>query len=557
MPRWVVRTGVLAGTYAVIMVVAALWMPHEWDWHVLRWFSTRVAPTFSPEISIVNIPQWNRSDVPGNRHRIASFLDGLISSNQRPSAVILDVEFDPCQSNPCEGPVESADRDLSTAIRLASHRFPVYATEGFSTDPDDAAINPVDPQDEQIYGALSGAAQTKFTSIPQAQGVFYRICYANVPIDDESGQVVGAANVWAMVARVLMPARYFASSPPCDGSHIPVRLGSGSGSAIHDFTEPSTFREYSQFDDKTYVIVGTTAQDRPPYLGLSGPELLGWALSNALDQGSLLGRTPYYDVQPQNGTLLLLVPLFSVLAVVLYMALFFALKRTRLRSLRPASPWVSAGVAAVSGLAVVGLFELLFFLSHHIQPQISLITFGVLLAAGLSGVRGSQILFEDADAFEAAPPEVYDYDVFISYAHEDRAWVFEHVYAPFRDATLPDGRKLAVFFDTASIRAGTAWERTLALAIDASRFIVPVYSNAYFEQPYCRFEIMRAHRKWVVAGPDSRCVLPIMLGQPQILASVDDIQALSIEDYPDLVQRHLSEIIERIGHRKPQEAGAT
>lgn len=136
-----------------------------------------------------------------------------------------------------------------------------------------------------------------------------------------------------------------------------------------------------------------------------------------------------------------------------------------------------------------------------------------LLALDGGGIRGLiaiefleriEALWRERDRRESV--EKYDYDVFISYAHEDGAWVYEHVYVPFRDATLPTGKKLAVFFDTSSIRSGTGWQTMLSLAIDGSRFIVPVYTETYFKQPYCRFEILRAHRKWVLAGAESRCV---------------------------------------------------
>jgi hypothetical protein len=206
-------------------------------------------------------------------------------------------------------------------------------------------------------------------------------------------------------------------------------------------------------------------------------------------------------------------------------------------------------LAAVAGLAIFTAFESWLFLSHHLQPQVSLVAVGVVVASGLSGVRGSQILFEQQHAIDALPAERHDYDVFISYAHQEKGWVVEHVFHPFRDARLPDGKKLSVFFDTSSIRPGTAWESKLALAIDGSRFIVPVYSEAYFKQPYCRFEIMRAHRKWILAGEDSRCVLPIMRGHPVIPAAVDDIQALSIDDDSDLVAQHVAEIIDRLAGR--------
>lgn len=537
-------------------------MPHEWDWHVLNWLSWRVAPSFSPDVILVDV-DWS-SDIASDRRRISDFIDGIVQSNRRPSAVILDVEFLPCQSNPCAGPMAFADRTLIGSVRRASARFPIYATEEPQLARNDTVVGPLEPLDLQIYSALSGAAQTRFTTIPDARGLFYRICYAGVPLSNAAGQSVAVENVWAMVARVLMTPRFFASSPPCDPSHIPVQLGQSTTNAppVYHFTDKRSFKNYPALDN-TFVIVGTVKYDRLPFIDRSGPEVLGWALSNALEAGSLVGKTPYYDVQPQNARLLLLVPIFSALAVLAYVAFFLAIKRLRLGGLRYASPWIAAVFATVVGVAILLAFELVQLLERHIAPQVSLITFGIVVATSLSGLRGWQITIdeaENADA-EAAPPEVYDYDVFISYARQDRAWVFEHVFVPFRDAVLPDRRRLSVFFDAASIRSGAQWQTKIALAIDRSLCIVPVYSEAYFQQPYCRFEILRAHRKWVSAGEDSRCVLPVMLGHPKIMAAVDDIQALSVDEHPDLVAQHIAEVIARLMRRpsaapERQEAGS-
>ena len=122
----------------------------------------------------------------------------------------------------------------------------------------------------------------------------------------------------------------------------------------------------------------------------------------------------------------------------------------------------------------------------------------------------------------------------------------ENVYLPLNGARLPDGRKLKIFFDTSSIRVGTAWQEAISLSIDGSRFIVPVYSERYFERPYCRYEIRRAHRKWVAEGSGSRCVLPIMRGHPTIDRSVDDIQAVSLDDDPDLIAEIVNEVVSRL-----------
>jgi hypothetical protein len=556
-PRWASGVGVLAGVYVAVMLAAALWMPKEWDWTAFQWLSSRVPPAFSDDVSIVDIA-WDPSDIPSNRRRVAAFLNGLVASKQRPSAVILDIEFDPCQSKPCGEPMESARQALIASIRSATRFFPVYATEEPAVDRDDDVSKPLDPLDPQIYGAISGAAQTIFISIPESEGLYYRRCYADVPFIDDTGNVEGTENVWNMVVRVLMSERRFASSPPCETDHVPVRLGPKVPLAppdVYSFSDARTFSSYAQFDSHTYVIVGTLKYDRSAYTDRSGPEVVGWALSNALD-GSLGAREQSYDTKPQNGLLLLVVPGFSGLAVVAFVALYYQLKRTRLRSWRPVLPWLSSGLAALFGLVAFATFELWNLASHLIQPQVSLISLGIVVASGLSGFRGFQMLAEEESAIDAAPTETYDYDVFISYAHEEGAWVFEHVYAPFRDATLANGKKLSVFFDTSSIRTGTAWQSKLALAIDGSRFVVPVYSEVYFTKPYCRFEIMRAHRKWVLAGEDSRSVLPIMRGHPKILPAVDDIQALSIDDHPDIVQQNVAEIVERLSRQAEEKAHA-
>ena len=219
MLRWAGSIGVLVVTYLVVMAAAVLWMPHEWDWRVFGWLSSRATPTFSQEVSIVDV-DWS-SDIPTDRRRVADFLNGLVRSNQRPNAVILDIEFDPCQSTPCGEPMESARDALVTSIRAATRYFPVYATEEPDVGRDDIVSGPLDRQDARIYDALSGAAQTRFTSVPEENGLFYRMCYADVPFANESGEVQGTQNVWAMVVRVLIlrvrPLATRATSPFASG----------------------------------------------------------------------------------------------------------------------------------------------------------------------------------------------------------------------------------------------------------------------------------------------------------------------------------------------------
>ncbi|HTU70534.1 MAG TPA: toll/interleukin-1 receptor domain-containing protein [Candidatus Baltobacteraceae bacterium] len=553
-PSWWVRIVVLAGVYTAVMLVVTLAIPawHDWDWRFFSLLSSRAAPVFSQDLTIVDVA-WDPkiSGIPADRLRVASFLNGLVKTglgqtHQWPDGVILDFRFYPCHSQPCTLDERNARDALVTSIRTATYYFPVYATEQFPVDVAyDQAAGPLDPQDQAIYAAVSGAADTIFISNTRESGLFYRRCYSQVPV--VSGDIQAYEDVWSMVARVLMlPTRGGATLPACDPTEVALRLGPKIALAaptVYRFTNASAFQNYPQLDG-TYVIVGTIEYDRSPYADRSGPELLGWALSNARDQGLM----DYYDVQPQNRFLLLLIPVFSALAVLVYAATFFLLKRTRLRAARHLLPALSSVIALALGLGIFLLFEFWMFSSHHIQPQVSLISIGIVVASGLGFVRGSQVLNDERNAIEPLPVEAYDYDVFVSYAREDGAWVYEHVYVPLRDATLSNGEKLSVFFDTSAIRGGSDWQSKITLSLDASRFVVPVYSETYFTKPYCRFEIMRAHRKWINAGIESRCVFPVMLGHPKIYEPVSDIQARSIDDDPNVVQEYIAEIVDRLSH---------
>ena len=555
LPRWASRLVVLIGAYLAVMSAAALWLPHEWDWAVWDWLSAQRAPAFdASEIAIVDVP-WTTADIALDRTRIAAFLNDLVAYKQSPTAVILDVQFGPCPTQPCEGRMASARQALIAAIHSAP--FPIYALEQPTLHSGDVATG-LEPHDPAIYAVLTGAAHTRFTTLEGPSGRFYRACYDVPTLRDDKGNVVAVQPVWDMVQRVAKRAAKFAGDA-CDPNHIAVRLPadpvSPAKAVITKLSPQGTFPASAQFGGKD-VIVGTIEFDHQDAL-LKGPELLAWSLSNALEPGTAADAESAYDTEPQGGMLLVLVPGFSALAVSAFVAIFFLLKGTRLRALRPALPWISAGAAAIVGLGILAVFEFWLLSLGHIQPQVTLIALGMLVAVMLASLRAFQYLFDQTWTIETLESEPNDYDVFISYGHDESAWVSKHVYAPLRDARLPNGRKLNIFFDTNSIRYGTAWQDKITLSIDGSRFIVPVYSETYFNRPYCMFEIMRAHLKWIKAGSESRCVLPIMRGNPKIPATVADFQAKSLDEVPNLVDLVVAEIVERLsrlGESAPPDA---
>ncbi len=569
LPSWVGRVALLTCVYVVLMAAIAYLVPawKDWDWQFFSWLSTRSEPRYSRQFPIVDITPWDprRSAVPSNRLRVADFLNGLVQSinhdpqHRHPDAIILDILFGPCPNTPCTAAQRGARATLIASIRTAvgTGFFPVYGAEEFPVSTStDLPLADVYPEDRRIYGVVSASADTIFIPTERSKtDLYYRDCYSDVPF--VSNDIEADEDIWSMVDRVLVlrdPAN--TKHLTCATTENAVRLGP-TAPLVYRFTNARTFQSYAALEGKD-VIVGSIERDTSTRTDRSGPEVLGWALSDAQTQG---GTGLYYDLDPQGPWLFLLIPLFSGIAVLIYTNSFLLLKRTRLRTLRPLLPWLSLGPAVVAGLGALMLFEWWMFSSHHIQPQVSLIAIGVVLASGLSVTRGHQVLTDEANAFVPLPVEAYDYDVFLSYAREDGAWVYEHVYLPFHRAKLPDGKSLSVFFDQSAIRGGSGWQAKISFSLDASRFVVPVYSTTYFKKPYCLFEIMRAHRKWIAAGIGSRCVFPVMLGHPKIYEPVDDIQGRSVDDNPHLVQEYIDEIVERLSHQpspaKPERGDAS
>ena len=560
---WVRQTAVLVGIYVALMSVLTLWMPvwRDLDWRFFQWIMSSRTPAISDNISLVDVRSWDPQNRPADRRTLARFLHELVlvANKQHPPTVILDTEFGPCQSTPCGDPIWNAARAaLEQALTEAGRAgIEVYAGEGMKPsgpNRDDASV--VDPHDPDIYARLAGAAQTRFTPAPGSAGLIYRVCY-EAPRTDQNGNpiVSDTEAVWEIAWRVMPD---FNPSQPCDTERLPLFLGTTiapldrSGHANlkppnYSITSTSPFpRDAGDFSNQ-YIIVGTVQYDRPADSDRSGPELVAWALSDVLQgEGPRNTLQADYEARPQNGMLLAFVPAFAALTALAFTAWFFLLRRLQLRGIRRFLPWLAAVLAAAVGVVAFAGFEGWMLAERWVQPQVTLISLGIGLSAVLCGVRGNQIDFEQRYDLEPASIEKYDYDVFISYAHDEGSWVFEHVYVPFRNAKLPSGQSLSIFFDRTDIHGGTSWQSKISLAVDESRFIVPVYSDIYFQRPYCRFEINRAHRKWINAGEDSRCVLPVMRGHPRILGTVDDIQAISVDDQPDIVEQYISEIVARL-----------
>jgi hypothetical protein len=559
-PSWMRQTAPLILIYVGVMWALAHWLSawHDWDWSFFDRLE-RAPASLRPEIALVDMQYSNTLEIPKHREMLADFI--RTAAKQRPLAIILDIPFGQCTPVPCGEQMAASRRIFTRAVEGAERAsVPVYANVGeISLTPEGLPDGAAPALDPQIYADLSGYGHTAVVVLrtretDRSGDLFYDPCYPLYPA------LFGAGNpqdVWALVDVVLYHDELLRSPKThklCDpNTAVPVRYGPAVADrppAEYQISESSRFPRGASFFGK-YVIVGVPKFDRNPEMThRPGSELLAWLFSDELNYQHFEKST----VLVQGSSLRVLVPAFSSVTVLAFVAWFFLLKRLPLGPGRTILPHLSAVLSFCVGAAALVAFETWMFRGppHQVQPQVALISLGIVLAATLCGVRGAQIEFELRNKIDSTgPPEQYDYDVFISYAHEELAWVLERVYVPFQNARLRDGSRLKLYFDTSTIRTGTAWQDSISLSIDGSRFIVPVYSDIYFRKPYCRFEIKRAHRKWIREGEESGCVLPVMRGRPRILQVVDDIQAVSIDDRPDLVERIIAEIVDRLSAKTP------
>ncbi len=559
-------TAVLLGSYAALLgtltfLLAPVW--HEWDWAVFQAVSNLRAPAYSPKVEVVDLADYDPGAPARDRRTIAQFLDGLLKSGQRPAAVVLDLYFESicsttdsraCAADPATAALtHSLDRAASASppIRVYATENPVGAQGGAGIDA--AFLRALDR--DHVYDHLR--AGHTVLQLAAADGIFYRRCY-RIAQNDDRGNQTGWQDVWALPYRVVKDVADERLAPCTDvranETTDVVRVGPHPDfqRSVHPVTLVHPMPAHADLSGK-YVIVATLAGDLGPLherdVARTNPELLAWALSDRLEAKD--GDVAYYQPLPANEMLAALVAGFATLTLVAFVAVFQGLRRLRLQRLRRYLPWIASAAAVAFALALFAGFEGFLFLTKSIQPQVSLVVAAVVLAGVLCGERGREILLEQSRAVDIAPEESNDYDVFISYAHDELDWVYEHVYVPLKSARTPSGRELSIFFDTSSIRIGAAWQDKIALSIDGSKFVVPVYSERYFERAYCRFEIKRAHRKWIAEGPASRCVLPIMRGNPTILQTVDDIQAFRVDDHPAIVDEVIAVVLARVEPASP------
>ena len=134
--------------------------------------------------------------------------------------------------------------------------------------------------------------------------------------------------------------------------------------------------------------------------------------------------------------------------------------------------------------------------------------------------------------------EQYVYDVFISFAGEDRIWTEEQVLRRLQRCRTMDGRMPRIFFDRSrtGVQTGEPWGQSLANAVLESRKFVAIYSRSYFSKPACNYELEAANE--LDLDRRMRLINPVLydLTLEKVPLRVASAQYIRI-DWPDWFER--------------------
>jgi hypothetical protein len=117
--------------------------------------------------------------------------------------------------------------------------------------------------------------------------------------------------------------------------------------------------------------------------------------------------------------------------------------------------------------------------------------------------------------------------------------VEENVLAPLSRVRTAEGKPLRIFFDRQSIKIGYTWYTTLVEGVYGSRFFVPIYSEDYFDRPFCRDELDIAMLRQVGA---EAFILPIARRVDGIPTRYARVQFVDANKEPDFIESVIAAI---------------
>lgn len=439
-----------------------------------------------PDVALIDLPYdaaLEASGDPGKyRQRLASLLTALARRNTPPGTVILDIWFSASRQ---------AEQPLTDAIRLLQQRGSnVLAT-----------VNPVNRHGAVQAGFMARHNRVLYQQVLNGYGhtllenrqriLSYR---QGIVIPDATDSHNGLTTALT-IARVIPALPILAVR----GNSAPVVAND---SVVFAYRRPGSHEQVIRLDARDtfdpidiplalnryrYLVIGSFDADSDNALQTAGPVLLGYALSNLLYPAT---PAPLNNA-PVN---LLISALCVVIASIIFVAGFRKIKRRR-----PPSQWASRSllICLLALVSVATLLAVLFAVAWTGRLVIPLAnplfaTAAACLALWLIVRQRQHDALSHVSMDEMIAEAAFEYDVFISYAHEpeeNQRWVRQNVFDTLSPLRRDDGQPLKIFFDERSIRPGRQWKREIELALLGTRFFIPVYSERYFERAYCREEL--------------------------------------------------------------------
>jgi tetratricopeptide (TPR) repeat protein len=120
------------------------------------------------------------------------------------------------------------------------------------------------------------------------------------------------------------------------------------------------------------------------------------------------------------------------------------------------------------------------------------------------------------------------YAVFVICAPDEREWALDNVRAPLAQASAEYGDPLEIVLDESRepYLGSDDWRGHIEHFVGHSRFIVPVFSEVFFESPHSRFAFERACQER--QRSERLRIFPVMRGHPQI-EILYDAQPVNVE----------------------------
>ena len=491
-------------TYGLVWLLGVLGLLMLFQWEAMHTLDFRLAQAMqttaqplSKDLVLVDVPR--DGGIPAFRQRIGALLTNLASNpNNLPAKVALDIAF---QSS-VPGDADTVRSGLA-ALQADGVAVPVFGSMEILKD---GQFNPNFQLQHlgALYGLMHGVGHTWFRASSDLLSAwpFYEPC------DLGRAGLVSLPVLLADQAGECAQGRLLPRRVPLG---LPLQQHQAQQVLAFDTNCPSQWRQYDapQCLDKpprlraSTVIVGSVREDRSfaggPLAAYSGPEVLAWAVDDL--------RSARAPIIVNSAAIHLAVML---LTSVLAWALFWGLLRwVRCWLL---TPWRVAGLAALLALALpAGVVWLLHVLDRdYTQVLLPLLCMVLTLAlAAHAQVQASRDTERRRQALRDGDDTAYD--VFVSYRHTHREWVFNELKPQIDAIRCADGRSLNVFYDEQGIRLGQNWTQRLALVIHHSRAFLAVLTPDYFEPnakgvSICRWEMDQALDCHVARAMD---ILPI------------------------------------------------